>query len=749
MATADCKASDPRQPRKQVRIQLRRDLVVTPQRYEGRQHYVIKDPISLRYWRFQEREQFLCELFDGRHTLEDARRECEKRFRPERFSLEEIEAFARQLVSAGLAHPASAEPGLQLLERHRRARSAERLGAFRNLLAIQVPLFDPDRLLARLLPGLRWLFTRWFFGLSVAMVLAALLLVAAHFDAFRERLPTARDFFGWQSLAYLWLAVGLVKVIHEFGHGLCCKALGGDVHEMGAMFLCFTPCLYCNVTDSWRLAKWQRMAIGFAGIHVELLIAALATFFWWNSTDATFGHHLSLSLMLVCSVNTVVLNGNPLLRYDGYYVLADWLEVANLGERAQGLWQRWLLEHGLGIETTPGPTDAPWRRGLLAVYGVASYIYRWIVTFVALWLVAHFLRPYKLDSLAALLACFTIVGLVVVPLVSLIGRLCHYGRLPAMKSTRVARSAGLLAAGLAAFFLVPLPVGRIRQTGLIELRPDAAIQVYVPASAVLQRLHVREGQHVEAGDLLVEYRSLDLENQREEAVAEHEIRAARFQSLRELAVVTADLKEKAHIEARLATAAGDRERSAHQVEVLDAQLGRLQLRAPRAGVVMGLPKTDVLGMLWDKDRAPPVCTVGDPAKLWVEVPLGPADYRLLRDELVAARNAGGDVAVTIRVRGRPGPTWSGRIAQLPETEAKQIPLPLAQAAGGPVPARAGTARAPVPLSQQYLVAVALDDPDAAIAPGSLAQVSVHCRWRSAAWFAWRTITSAFDLKLTM
>jgi putative peptide zinc metalloprotease protein len=747
MSKTNCTASDPRAPRKQVRIQLRRDLSMTPQRYEGRQHYVIKDPVALRYWRFEEREQFLCQLLDGQRTLEDVRREYETRFRPQRLSLEEIETFARQLVGSGLAHPASAEPGLQLLERHHRVRRARLLGACRNLLAVQVPLFDPDRLLTRMLPGLRWLCSRCFFGLSIGLVLAALLLVATHFDAFRERLPAAHDFFGVQSIVYLWLALALVKVVHEFGHGLSCKALGGEVHEMGFMFLCFTPCLYCNVTDSWRLPKWQRMAIGFAGIHVELLIAALATFFWWHSTEATFGHQLCLSLMLVCSVNTLLLNGNPLLRYDGYYVLADWLEVPNLRERAVGLWQRWLLEHGLGVETTPTPASVPWRRGLLALYGVASYIYRWIVTFVALWLLGRFLRPYKLGSLAALLVCFTIVGLVAVPMVSFVRRLWRQGRLPRMKSARVTRSAGLLLAGLAAFFLMPLPIGRIRQIGLIAVRPDAAAQVYVPASAVLQRLHVREGQRVQAGDVLAEFRSLDLENQREDAVAEHEIRAVRFQSLRELAAVTADLKQKTRIEASLAAAAGDRARAAGQVELLDRQLGRLQIRAPRAGVVMALPRSDAIGKLWDKDTAPPVCTIGDPDQLWVEMPLGPADYRLLRDELATARGRGQEIPVAIRMRGRTGPAWAGHIAQLPEAEAKEIPLPLAQSAGGPVPVKSGSTRAPVPLAQQYLVAVALENPDAAVAPGCLAQVSVHCRWRSAAWWAWRSITSAFDLKL--
>ena len=126
-----------------------------------------------------------------------------------------------------------------------------------------------------------------------------------------------------------------MKVIHEFGHGLSCKTFGGEVHEMGVLLLCFSPCLYCNVSDAWTLpSKWHRIIISFAGIYVELMIAAAATFVWWNSPSATFAQHLCLSLMVVCSVSTVVFNGNPLMRYDGYYVLADWLEIPNLHDCA-------------------------------------------------------------------------------------------------------------------------------------------------------------------------------------------------------------------------------------------------------------------------------------------------------------------------------------------------------------------------------------------------------------------------------
>ena len=98
--------------------------------------------------------------------------------------------------------------------------------------------------------------------------------VVTHFDTFYERLPNYYEFFRWNTLLYVWISLGIVKVIHEFGHGLSCKAFGGECHEMGALFLCLSPCLYCNVSDSWTLPnKWRRIIISFAGIYVELVIA--------------------------------------------------------------------------------------------------------------------------------------------------------------------------------------------------------------------------------------------------------------------------------------------------------------------------------------------------------------------------------------------------------------------------------------------------------------------------------------------
>ena len=311
-----------------------------------------------------------------------------------------------------------------------------------NILYIKIPIFDPEKILNRMLPYLWWMFTTMFLFLSVTFMLSAALLVLTHFDTFRERLPSYHEFFSLKSAVYLWAALGVVKVIHEFGHGLSCKAFGGEVHEMGFLILCFSPCMYANVTDAWTLpSKWHRIIISAAGIYVELMIAAAATFVWWNTPAQPFVNNLSLSLMLVCSVNTVVFNGNPLMRFDGYYVLADWMEIPNLRERANRYIQRLAMEYCLGMETQPEPYMELNRRILFVVYAVISYVYRWVITFVILKFMASFLKPYKLEVVSEMLAMGALASMVGWPLFRMGKNLSKRGRLPDMKPVRVALTA--------------------------------------------------------------------------------------------------------------------------------------------------------------------------------------------------------------------------------------------------------------------------------------------------------------------
>ena len=198
---------------------------------------------------------------------------------------------------------------------------------------------------------------------AASTALAAAALVFTHFDAFQARLPTFQQFFAGHNWLLLAAALAGAKVLHEFGHGLACKRFGGECHEMGVMLLVFTPCLYCNVTDSWMLpSKWRRAAIAAAGMYVELALAAGATFLWWFSNPGIV-NSLSLNTMFICSVSTLAFNANPLLRYDGYYILSDLLEIHNLRQKADAVIRRavtrWTLTSGSsssGLSSQPYET---------------------------------------------------------------------------------------------------------------------------------------------------------------------------------------------------------------------------------------------------------------------------------------------------------------------------------------------------------------------------------------------------------
>jgi putative peptide zinc metalloprotease protein len=728
--------------RKKVRLRMRKDLAIAPQKYEGRTYYVVKDPVSLRYYRFKEQERFLIDLMDGSYTLDDAQKAYEKRFRPERLTLEDLEGFGQQLLTAGLAQNESPQAGKQLFDRRKKRRRSEWMQALTNILYIKIPVYDPDRLLERMLPWLRWMFTTWFMAVSIAIMMSAIILVATHFESFREKLPSYHEFFSFGTVWYLWLALGLVKIIHEFGHGLSCKAFGGEVHEMGALFLVFSPCLYCNVSDAWTLpSKWKRIIISFAGIYVELIIAALATWLWWYTPSYPFVNHLSLSLMVVCSVSTVVFNANPLMRYDGYYILADWLEIPNLRDRSNRFLQRIVMEYCLGIEVQPEQYMALWRRISFVVYAIVSYIYRWVITFSILYFMSNFLKPYKLGVVSGMLAFGAAASMVGWPLYRLGKNLHKRGRLPDMKSGRVTLSAIGLGTLIVLFFVLPLPVSRVRQIALVQVQPTAVEKMIVYTPGILEQLYVKDGEAVKKEQILAVFRNLELENQLVDAQTQYDIADNQSQSLNGLALAgNLDPEERTKLSARIATSSGERTKAENQLAYVKQQMHWLEFRAPRDGIIMSPPHVDEVGKKYE--RGDPFCGIGDPHQLRVLMPVSPDDYRLLRHDLDEVE----DLRVDIRVRGRAEKVWHGKLSQLPEDAAKDIPVQLTNKAGGNVAVKPSSKpNTYVPQSQQYLVGIDLLDSDDAIWPGTLAQAKVHCRWRSCAWFCWRWFNSAFDL----
>ena len=737
--------------RKQVRLKVRTDLDVTEQRYEGRRHYVVKDPVSLRYYRFNEQEYFVVQMFNGRHTMEETQKEFEARYRPQRLTHEDLESFARQLLTAGLVHNESNRAAEELLESRKKQRRMQRLATLTNILYIKIPVIDPDRLLSYMYGWLWWIFTWPFFAASVSLMLAAVALVVTHYQTFYDKLPDYQKFFEFNTLLYMWISLGIVKVIHEFGHGLSCKAYGGECHEMGFLFMCLSPALYCNVSDSWTMAnKWKRIIISFAGIYVELIIAAISTFVWWYTPGRPFVNNIALCLMTLCSISTFVFNANPLMRFDGYYILADWLEIPNLRDRCNRYLKNLFSEYCLGIEVQPEPYMAMNRRVLFVVYAIVSYIYRWVVTFSIIYTLSNFLGP-RLKSFTMILALAALASMIGWPIYRLGKSLHQRGRLPDMKKNRVTATAVVAFILVLAFFLLPLPISRVRSRGVVELDPGTSEKLYPSTvkGAVLDEVLVDDGQQVHKGDKLMIFRSPELENQRATARAQKELHHREALGQLAKAQRASGAAERAQLEGQAGNEEASSEAAGKLEMVLNEQIERLTIRAPIDGTVFTQLKRTDAGKSWDENEMRPIGQVGDPKRLKVLLPVEPHEHQLLKEEM-SAKGENEALPATVRIPGQGFHYWDGRVNRLPTADAKTVPVQLTFKGGGSLAIKTGdNPNVLVPQSQVYLVDVEILDVDNNLVirprPGVQPTVKIQCKWRSAAWWTWHKINNLFDL----
>ncbi|MFT3878444.1 MAG: hypothetical protein QM703_02150 [Gemmatales bacterium] len=248
-----------------------------------------------------------------------------------------------------------------------------------------------------------------------------------------------------------------------------------------------------------------------AGIYVELIIAAIATFVWWSTDSGTFANNMSMSLMVVCSISTFVFNANPLMRFDGYYVLADWLEIPNLREKANKYLGEVVQETCLGIEVPPQPYMTMSRKVLFVTFAIVSWLYRWIVTFSVLGFMYTFLEPYKLGSISYLFGTMSLGAMIGMPLYKLGKSIHRRGRLPDMKPVRVVISAAIVVALLSTIMLIPFPM-RVKATALIQADPQYLRTVVVEDEGnFLSDLLVHDGEEVKAGQPLARFKNTDLD----------------------------------------------------------------------------------------------------------------------------------------------------------------------------------------------------------------------------------------------
>ena len=316
-----------------------------------------------------------------------------------------------------------------------------------------------------------------------------------------------------------------------------------------------------------------------------------------------------------------------------------------------------------------------------------------------------------------------------------------------MKTPRVVTSSVVLAVLLGLFFFLPLPVSRIRERGIVQIQPQQFAPVHVQVTGILTKLHVREGEQVKKGHILAEFINTEMENRRGAVKAALETQNQMIGYFEVQLSNVRDPKVTSRLQPALDKARQDKIAAGKALRQIEDQIERLVLRAPMDGVVMNLPLLDEIGRYWEPDQGAPFCTVGDPTKLRVLVPVTPADYDLLRENWVKLRQ-GEQLAVTIRVQGLENKTWPGIVVDLPEAEAHEIPLTLSTRAGGPLAIKPNSDPKQLqPQAQVYLVGINFSEFDYAVTPGAMAQVKIHCEYRSCAWYCWRWLSQTFHLGL--
>ena len=640
---------------------FRRDVEVQARRDRGRRVWTLKDPLALRYYQLSDEEFWLYRSLDGRTTPDRLREAFERRFAPRRLEANMLQGFLLHLRREGLTVVDAPGEGEALLARRRAAQRERRRTWWTKLFAWRMRGVDPEPWLRRLEPALRRLLSATTLLAIGALVAAAAVLAVAHVRR------GGVDAVYWQSLfdpsRAVWILplLGVVKIVHELGHAAACKRFGGECHEIGFMLFLFAPSLYCNVTDTWMLPnKWARAAVGAAGIVVELTLAAVAALLWIASEPGTF-HDACALVMVACGVNSLLLNGNPLLRYDGYHVLADVWEVPNLAARAGDVWRRWGTRLWFGRATAaalypPASRGAPANELALAAYAAASFLYVIVVVAAALLLFVRWAEQWRLEALAYPIVTAAVVAMAVFPAARGLRRLGDpiFAQGRGRPRFRIVTAAVGLPAAAALF--VPLP----RSLYVVgTLRPVGARGVYVAQSGFLRdigppRLVVRD-------EIVAELVDPDLAQEIVRLESEFEAARLRLQLLERRGTSADDTS----IDLPTARQAAADARSRLEARRDDAR--RLTLRAPVAGRLFEPPRRraaaddlDTLptwtGSPFDAENrgaylaaGTTVCVVGDPRRVEASAVIDDAD--ILAVSLGADAEILADVAANRRLVG--------------------------------------------------------------------------------------------------
>jgi len=459
-------------------------------RYRGEVWYLLQDPASGRVHRFTPAARTLIAAMNGERTVEEIWGIANARLGERAPTQDQLIQLLGQLHAADLLQSDVTPDVAELFTRGEREVRQRRRAAYGNPMALRIPLWDPDAFLERLRPWIGRLWSRWGAAVWLTVVLPALFLVPPHWPELTHNF--ADRVLAVDNLIVLYLVFPVIKAWHELGHASATKAGGGEVHDMGLILLVLMPVPYVEASAATAFpSKHRRAMVGAAGMAAELLLAALA-FYAWLLIEPGLTRAVLFNVMLIAGVSTVIFNGNPLLRYDAYYILCDLIEMPNLSARSLRYWIYLAERYALGVREAEAPIATRSEKAWFLFYGLASSAYRVLVTIlIALFIAGRFFL------VGVLLAAWALVAMAVVPLWRALRHVLASPRLRKQRRRAVVVTVGSAASVLVLALALPLPYHSDAE-GVVWLSEQAMVRA--GANGFVESLLVRPGSRVAAGD---------------------------------------------------------------------------------------------------------------------------------------------------------------------------------------------------------------------------------------------------------
>lgn len=608
------------------KICLRPGVRVRRQTFRGERWIVLENPFSNEFFRLRPAAyEFVARLRPDR-TVQEVWQQCIDRFPDEAPGQEAVIQLLSQLYFANLLQYDLAADSAQLFERFKKRQQRELGLNLLNIMFMRFPLLDPDRFLVRAMPLAKMLISPLGAVLWLIVVGAGAKVAVDHFDSLRVQ---GEGILATNNLFLLYVGLVIVKAIHEFGHAFFCRRYGGEVHIMGVMLMIFTPMPYVDATSSWSFrSRWQRSLVGAAGMISELFVAAIAVFVWANTAPGII-HSLAYNMMFVASVSTLIFNINPLLRFDGYFILSDLLEIPNLNQRAI-LQLRHLAERYLfGVEKSQSPATNAREAGWYTFYGIASGIYRVVVFSGVLFTVAD-----RFLIIGLVMAAVCLISWVTVPMIRFVRYLASAPQLERVRSRAVAVTACGAVVLLILLGVVPFPAG-FKAPGVVVA--SERTQIANQTSGVVEALLVKSGAAVKAGQPLLQLRNSELDADLASAQAHLDEVNARL--LNAMQTNSADIAPLTQL----------RDAVNGQLKKLSTDKENLVLRAPHDGVWVAPSVEEFLGR--QVNRGSELGLLVNPASFEFIAGVRQEDVEALfrREHSSAAVRLNGDAGTKVRV----------------------------------------------------------------------------------------------------